>query len=142
MAPNTFKGHIGFNLSQADGTTPYPARYPVYVPTGQSTASAHLSIDSGLPSGSTVRWFSSSGTLDAKGLAPQLGTIDAGTTPYDKLRAVPLGSSFTYVRAAVYDSAGNLYANTQPIFFRPVNGMPAGMSARVDSITPPARRGL
>jgi hypothetical protein len=28
--------------------------------------------------------------------------------------------------------------NTEPIFFRSVSGMPAGMSARVDSITPPS----
>ncbi len=28
--------------------------------------------------------------------------------------------------------------NTEPIFFRSVNGMPAGMNARVDSITPPS----
>ena len=43
------------------------------------------------------------------------------------------------MRAAVYDSAGNLYANTQPIFYRSVSGMPAGMTAHVDSIATAGR---
>lgn len=151
MASNTFTGHIGFNLASSSGTTPYPARYPIYLPASQSSTQAHLGIDGGLKAGETVKWFASSNGALVQApdpnptgktvlFAPPLGTpdtISGTTTAYDQTRAVPLASGFTYVRAAVYDSTGSLYANTQPIFYRSVNGMPAGMSAHVDSIAAP-----
>ncbi|MGN6796724.1 MAG: CBM96 family carbohydrate-binding protein, partial [Gaiellaceae bacterium] len=108
-----------FNLDNS--TAPYPARTPVTVPAGQTTP-VYLNIDGGLPAGSTVKWFSSSGTLDANNLAPQLGPIDATSGSYSGHRDVTLSGAYTYVRAAVYDPAGKLYANTQPIFFRPSGG--------------------
>lgn len=119
MAVGNFTGHIAFNLD--NGAAPYAARTPVMVPAG-ATTTVYLNIDGGLPAGATVKWFSSSGALDANKLAPQLGPIDSTAGSYHGQRSVTLSGAYTYVRAAVYDSAGKLYANTQPIFFRPNGG--------------------
>jgi hypothetical protein len=129
MAPNTFAGRIVFNPDPAS-PSPYPARYPIYVPAGQSSASVHLSISSGLTSGQTVRWVYNSGS----------GIHTITDTPsgagYSTTKSIPLSGSFTYVRAEIRDSAGNLLANTEPIFFEDVSGLPAGTSYHVDSVTP------
>ena len=138
MARGTFTGHTGaFNLDNSN--VPYPARNPVMVAPG-TTTTVYLNIDGGLPSGSTVKWFSSSGTLDANLLAPQLGAPDpaAADGSYHGSREVTLTGTFTYVRAAVYDSAGNLYANTEPIFFRPNSGGGGGGGGGSLSFTPSA----
>jgi len=129
MAPNTFGGTIDFNLD--GGPSPYPARYPVYVPATQTTASVHLSISGGLTSGEHVVWYYSSGGAD------QTITDTISGSTYGATKAIPLSGSFTYVRAAVTSSGGTLVANTEPIFFEDVSGLPSGTSVHVDTFTPP-----
>ena len=152
MAPNNFgSSRIVFNLDPSNGTDPYPARYPVYVPGSQTVATVHLAISGGLTSGETVKFFAlsngpanlvqvpnpnapTSGTTVP--FAPTLATFSVTPPSFDQAVTVPLSGSFTYVRAAVYSSAGKLVANTQPIFFQPVAGLAAGTAVHVDSVTP------
>jgi hypothetical protein len=128
MAPNNFGGRIVFNLDPSS-PSPYPARYPVYVPAGQTSASVHLSISGGLASGQTVRWIYDSGSGD------HTITDTPSGASYNVTKSIPLPGSFTFVRAEIRDSAGNLLANTEPIFFEDVSGLPAGVSYHVDSIS-------
>jgi chitodextrinase len=131
MAPNTFTGQIVFNLD--GGPSPYPARYPVYVPAGQTSASASLAISGGLVAGEKIAWIYSN-----NGGADQTITDTVSGSSYSATKTIPLTGAFTYVRAAVLSSSGALLANTEPIFFEDVSGMTAGTSARVDSITAPS----
>jgi Fibronectin type III domain len=131
-APGNFAGTVVFNL---DGSaSPYPARYPVYVPASQTSANVHLTINGGIGTTQRVRWIYSNA-----GATPNVTDLAAGPTSYNASRTIPLSGAFTYVRAAVITpgSAAPTAVNTEPIFFRSVNGMPAGMNARIDSITPP-----
>jgi len=132
-APGNFGGNVIFNL---DGSaSPYPARYPVYVPSSQTSADVHLNITAGIGSSQRVRWIYSNA-----GATPNVTDLPNGGSSYDASRAIPLSGAYTYVRAAVITpgAAVPTVVNTEPIFFRSVSGMPAGMSARVDSITPPS----
>jgi hypothetical protein len=130
MAPANFGGRIIFNLD--GGPSPYPARYPVYVPAAQTSASASLAINGGLVAGEKVVWIYSN-----NGGADQTITDTVSGSTYSAAKTIPLTGAFTYVRGAVTDSSGGLIANTEPIFFEDVSGMTAGTSARVDSITAP-----
>jgi hypothetical protein len=130
MAPANFGGRIVFNLD--GGPSPYPARYPVYVPAAQTSASASLAISGGLVAGEKVVWIYSN-----NGGADQTITDTVSGSTYSAAKTIPLTGAFTYVRGAVTDSSGGLIANTEPIFFEDVSGMTAGTSARVDSITAP-----
>jgi hypothetical protein len=127
MAPNNFGGRIVFNLDPSS-TSPYPARYPVYVPAGQTSASVHLSVTGGLASGQTVKWIYNSGSGD------HTITDSPSGASYDVTKSIPLSGSFTFVRAEIRDSAGNLLANTEPIFFEDLSGLPPGVSYHLDSI--------
>ena len=129
MARNNFGGRIAFNLDPSSAS-PYPARYPVYVPAGQSSANVHLSISSGLTAGQTVNWVYNSGS------GSQTITDTPSGASYDVTKAIPLSGSFTFVRAEIRDSLGNPLAHTEPIFFKAVSGLPAGMSVHVDSFEP------
>ena len=129
LAPNNFGGQIAFNL---DGSaSPYPGRYPVYVPAGQTSASVHLGITGGLVSGEKVVWYYNSGAGDTA-----ITDTVSGST-YTATKTIPLSGSFTYVRAAVLSSSNTLIANTEPIFFEDVTSLPSGTSLHVDSFTAP-----
>ena len=130
-APGDFSGRVVFNL---DGSTsPYPARYPVYVPSSQANATVDLNISAGIGASQQVRWIYSN-----EGATPNVTDLDVGSS-YAASRAIPLSGAYTYARAAVVTPGASVptAVNTEPIFFRSVSGMPAGMSAHVDSITPP-----
>ncbi|MGN6799153.1 MAG: CBM96 family carbohydrate-binding protein [Gaiellaceae bacterium] len=131
-APGNFNGRVVFNL---DGSSsPYPARYPVYVPSSQTSANVQLAISGGIATGQKVRWIYSNA-----GAAPNVTDLTTGSS-YSAQRTIPLSGAFTYVRVAVVTTgaAAPTAVNTEPIFFESVSGMPAGMNARVDSITPPS----
>jgi chitodextrinase len=126
QAPADFTGRIVFNV---DGDAkPYAARYPVLVPATATGADVHLSISSGLSAGQHVRWITNSGS------GPVTSDIAVTGTSYQEVRRVPLMGSFTYVRAEIRDAGDQLVANTQPIFFRSVTGMPDDKSLHVDSV--------
>jgi hypothetical protein len=129
LAPNNFTGRIVFNL---DGSPrPYPARYPVHVSPTTTSAALNLSISAGLTVGQTVRWIYSSGS--------SVTTIDdsVSATSYNAVKTIPLSGAFTYVRAEIRSSAGALIANTEPIFFQTVAGLPSDKSVHVDAVTAP-----
>jgi Big-like domain-containing protein len=131
MAPANFNGQIIFNL---DGSLhPYPARYPVYVPAGQSSAQVHLNITGGLTTGEKVVWYYNSGSGDTA-----ITDSVSGPGGYTATKTIPLAGSFTYVRAAIHASSGTLIANTEPIFFEDVTALPSGTNVHVDSFTPPS----
>lgn len=128
LAPNNFTGRLVFNT---DGSSrPYPARYPVQVSSSATSATVHLAISGGMASGSIIRWIYNSGSGD------HTTDVPASGASYNADRTIPLSGSFTYARAEVRSSAGALIANTEPIFFRSVAGMPAGDSVHVESVTP------
>ncbi|MBK5330335.1 MAG: PHP domain-containing protein, partial [Ilumatobacteraceae bacterium] len=130
-AVNSFPGRLIFNL---DGSTtePYPARYPVYVPSTQTTRSVHLAVTDGLVSGNKVRWIRN-GTVVA--------TDSTTGSSYDATKTMDLTGNPTYVRAEVLNGAGDVVAVTQPIFFRDVSSLPTGMAASVDQVVTTSGRG-
>ena len=92
-APGNFGGRVVFNL---DGSaSPYPGRYPVYVPSSQSSANVNLNISAGIGSSQQVRWIYSNA-----GATPNVTDLDVGSS-YIGPRTIPLSGAFTYVRAAV-----------------------------------------
>jgi hypothetical protein len=131
LANANFTGRIVFNT---DGSArPYPARYPVYVSPSTLSVTPHLAISGGLVSGQTVSWISySSGAGTTR-----VTDIVSGTT-YNASKVIALSGAFSYVRAELRDAAGNLLANTEPIFYRPVASLTADKSIRVDAVTPPS----
>ncbi len=119
------QGRVIFN-ADSGSQEPYPARYPVYVSSTQTSANVHLVVTGGLKSGYVIRWIRN-GTL--------LATDSTVGTSYDTTEAISLGGAWTYVRAEVRDSDGTLKALTQPIFFVTVPGMPIDKSYYIDSVT-------
>jgi hypothetical protein len=118
------QGRVIFN-KDSSSQEPYPARYPVYVPSTQTSANAHLSVTAGLGSGYTVKWLRN-GTL--------LETDNATGTSYEATKSISLAGSWTYVRAEVRDSSGEIKALSQPIAFVPVSNLPADKSFYIHSI--------
>ena len=74
MAGNSFPGQAIFNVA-AGSLKPYPARYPIFVSSGQTAASVHLKITGGVPSGGRVLWLRNGVTTVAD---------TPGTTSYDR----------------------------------------------------------
>lgn len=130
VAPNNFGGRVAFNLDPSS-LEPYPARYPVYVPEGQTSANVHLAVTGGISRAYTVRWVVN-------------GTVYANDSPagssYDATKAIPLTGTRTYVRAEVVASSGAIRALTEPIVFINGAGLPAGTSIGVDRVATSDRR--
>ncbi|MFL5759066.1 MAG: hypothetical protein ACJ789_04965 [Thermomicrobiales bacterium] len=122
-ARNSFGGRIIFNLDNS--VDPYPARYPVFVPANQASAPVSLAVTGGLRVGDQVRWFSNGG---------QIATDVASGSTYSATKSIPLTGNWTYVRAEVW-SGTTFQGTTQPIFFRDVATMPAGIRFNVDGVT-------
>ena len=125
----TSAGHLSLILNVGTSATePYPARYPLYVPIGQSV-SLHASI-ARIKSGSYVRWVRN-GTI---------GTNEAPTsgTSYEATRTLTLSGSSAYARVEVGTSAtSNADGTSQAITLKPAAiGLPAGMSYHVERVTP------
>jgi hypothetical protein len=131
MARNNFGGRAVLNLDPSS-PDPYPARYPIYVPAGQTSAGVHLSISGGLTAGQTVKWIYNSGSGN------HAISDTASGASYDATKTIPLAGSFTFVRAEVRDAGGKLILNTEPIFFEDVTALPAGMNYHVDTVTAPS----
>jgi hypothetical protein len=122
-ALNTFGGRIILNL---DGSAdPYPARYPVYVPANQTSATVSLTVTAGLHANDQIRWF-------RDGVLVATDTSAGGS--YSTKKSFSLSGAWTYVRGEVW-SGGTLKGTTEPIFFRSVSGMPAGTSFNIDDVT-------
>src|SRR6266487_219240 len=119
------QGRVIFNLDSGS-QEPYPARYPVYVPSTRSSVNVHLSVNGGLQSGYTVKWIRN-GAL--------LATDSIASASYETTKAISLGGPWTYVRAEVRDSGGALKALTQPLVFITIPGLPADKSYYIDSVT-------
>ncbi|MEY2581865.1 MAG: cellulose 1,4-beta-cellobiosidase, partial [Ilumatobacteraceae bacterium] len=130
-AVNNFAGRLVFNLD-GSGTEPYPARYPVFVPSTQTSRNVHLSITSGLVSGYKVRWI-------RNGVA--LATDSTSGSSYNVTKVIDVTGDPTYVRAELLNGAGTVIAVTQPIFFRDVAGLPSGNGASVDQVVTSNGRG-
>ena len=92
----------------------------------------HLNITDDLETDDTIEWI----------LNDSLWLVDP-TSPssYEATKSIPLTSSpFTYVRAQVRRSSGTFRMMTQPIFFRDVASLPAGMHYYVDEVATPNGR--
>ena len=118
------QGRVIFNLDSSS-QDPYPARYPVYMPSTQSSANVHLVVTGGLKSGYIIRWIRNDTLLATE------STVGAS---YERTKVISLGGARTYVRAEVRDPDGTLKGLTQPIFFVTVPGMPADKSYYIDSV--------
>jgi len=126
VARNTFTGRVAFNLDPTSGE-PYPARYPLTVPSSMTSTSVHLEVTSGLSAGDKIVWIRNGAVL---------ATDSASGSSYNVTRSVSLANQdVTYVRAEVQDASGNRIAMTQPIFFRDAASLPAGISLGVDAVT-------
>ena len=132
-----FSSGLALNL-EPGSAEPYPARYPVHVPTTQTSAPVHLAIAGGLRAGQSgrdsIRWLSNG---DSAAATSTIATETASSATYDATKSIPLGGSSTYVRAEVRDPAGKLRAMSQPIFFKRVAGLPDGYSYHVDDVATP-----
>ncbi len=115
-----------FNLDSS--AQPYPARYPLYVASSQSTYPVHLAITGGISSGSNVVWIVNGATL----------ATDAASGSYSQTKQIAISGSSTYVRAELRSSSGLQTAMSEPIMFVPVSGLPSGISYHVDSVSAPA----
>ncbi|HEX5941703.1 MAG TPA: hypothetical protein VFY66_05465, partial [Anaerolineales bacterium] len=128
-------GKVNFNL-QSGLQEPYPARYPVYVPSTLSAINVHLGIPSGISSTHFVNWIVND--------APFATDSVAGSS-YDVMKSIPLGGSSTYVRTEIRLTNANvtnqLRAMTQPIFFKDVPNLPADKRFYVNGITTANGRG-
>jgi hypothetical protein len=124
LAPANFgSNRLIFNL---DGSAaPYPARYPVYIPAAQTTANVHLNVTGGIASGSNVVWV-----VNGAKAAPI-----AASGSYSVTKPVAISGTSTYVRAELRSSSGLQTAMSEPIFFKTVSGLPAGVSFHVDSVS-------
>jgi chitodextrinase len=136
LAKGTFgsQNRVVLNLDGSDD--PYPARHPVFVPSTQASADVQLKITGGLQATDTVTWVvnSTSGGLTRTPVTPGAGSY-AGTF------TVPISGSLTYVRAEVRDAANAVIAITEPIAFKPVGSMPAGMSFHLEGLSTANGRG-
>ncbi|HEY9526959.1 MAG TPA: DNRLRE domain-containing protein, partial [Anaerolineales bacterium] len=119
------QGRLIFNL---DGSSqePYPARYPVYVPGTQTSASVHVRVTGGLRSGYIVRWIRN---------GVRMATDSTSGSTYETTKTIPLDGPWTYVRAEIRDSSGNLKALTQPLMFFSVPELPADKSFYLASVS-------
>ncbi|HEY9529537.1 MAG TPA: hypothetical protein VIR02_20775, partial [Anaerolineales bacterium] len=128
-------GKVNFNL-QSGLQEPYPARYPVYVPSGLSAINVHLGIPSGLSSTHFVNWIVND--------APFVTDSISGSS-YEVMKSIPLVGSSTYVRAEIRltnaSVTNQLRAMTQPIFFKDVTNLPADKRFYVNGVTTSNGRG-
>ncbi len=131
VAPNDSGGRAIFNL---DGSqTPYAARYPTYVSPSQSLANVRFQVSGGVVPGSKLIWTSN---------GQQIGVENVDGPSFDKVKTVPIGGPFTYVRAEVRDPAGLRVWMSQPIFFRDAPSLlPQGMTYNVTRVTTPTGTG-
>ena len=96
LGGHAFTPRIIFNLD-AQSTEPYAARYPVFVPSSQTTANVHLLVTSGLQPGDTIRWIVN---------GSQVGIDQTPGGAYNQSRAITLAQPFTYVRTEVRNASG------------------------------------
>jgi Fibronectin type III domain len=129
VGTSTTRMRILLNVG-ASASEPYPARYPLYVPAGDSVQ-LHATITN-VKSGSLVRWVQN-GTIGA-GLAPTSGTT------YDGNRSVTLTGSSAYARIETGKTAtADADGTSQAIMLKPAaTGVPSGMTYHVERVTPPA----
>ncbi len=130
LGTSTGRLRLLLNLGTTDPTEPYPARYPLYVPTGQPV-NLRASI-TGIKAGTFVRWVQN-GVVGANE-SPTNGTTYAAT------RQLTLSGSSAYARVEVGASATtDPDGTTQAIMLKPAAaGVPAGMTYRLERVTAPA----
>ncbi|MDX6644817.1 MAG: hypothetical protein QOK40_544, partial [Miltoncostaeaceae bacterium] len=126
LAVSAFAGQVVFSPDPASPDA-YPARYPIFVPSTQTIASAHLAISGGIGVGSTVAWITNGGKV--------IATDPTAGASYDAVKQVPVvATPFAYVRAELRDASGIPRAMTEPIIWERVVNLPTGMSAGVDTV--------
>ena len=127
MAPSSFgANHVIFNLDTGS-TAPYPARYPIYLSSAQTSFHVHLAITGGISSGSSVVWITNGATSSS----------DSANGSYNATKSIAISGGSTYVRAELRSSGGLQTAMSEPIFFVPVAGLPSGMSYHVETVSSP-----
>ncbi|MDQ3870350.1 MAG: hypothetical protein M3301_01895, partial [Chloroflexota bacterium] len=136
LGQSNFSAGLAFSLD-ATSSEPYPARYPVYVPAWQSSASVHLAVAGGLNAGDVISWLSNGGSQTTTSV---IARETAARASYAATMSIPLGGSSTYVRVEVRTSSGVLRAMSQPILFRRVL-LPPGLSVSVEGVDTPDGRG-
>ena len=121
-------GKVSFNL-ESGLQEPYPARYPVYVPSTLSAINVHLGIPTGISATRRVDWIRND---------TPFVTDNVSGTSYDVMKSIPLDGASTYVRAEIRVIATEiLHAMTQPILFKDVPNLPADKRFYVNGITTP-----
>jgi len=126
----TVSTHLSFLLNVGTSAAePYPARYPLFVPTG-TTVNLHATL-ANIKSGSYVRWVQN-GVMGANE-APASGS-------YDATKTLTLSGGSAYARVEVGTSGtADADGTSQAIMLKPAaTGLPAGMSYHVERVTPAA----
>jgi hypothetical protein len=128
LGTSTTRTSMLFNTGNA-ASEPYPARYPLFVPSGD-TLNLHVTV-SHVRSGSFVRWVQN-GVMGANENAP------GGN--YSATRSLTMTGSSAYARVEVGKSATvDDDASTQGIMLKPAaSGVPSGMTYHVERVTPPS----
>jgi chitodextrinase len=129
-ARNNFGGRLIFNL-ETTSLEPYPARYPVFVPSSASSVSVHLAVPSGLGSSFRIRWIVND---------VEVALESPSGSSYEATKSISLQHPFTYVRAEVVTTSGSVRAMTQPIFFISSPDLPVDKRFHVDRVVTPDGR--
>jgi hypothetical protein len=128
LGTSTTRMSMLFNVGTS-AAEPYPARYPLFVPAGQSV-SLHVDITR-VKAGSSVRWVQNG----------VIGANEAATGGnYSATRTLTMSGTSAYARVETGTSAtANADSTTQPIMLKPAAaGVPSGMTYHVERVTPPA----
>jgi hypothetical protein len=128
LGTGTSRMSMLFNVGTS-AAEPYPARYPLYVPAGDSVG-LHVAI-TGVRSGSSVRWVQNG----------VIGANEAATAgAYSATRTLTMSGASAYARVEVGTSAtASADGTTEAIVLKPAaTGVPPGMRYHVERVTPPA----
>jgi hypothetical protein len=128
LGTSTTRMSMLFNVGTS-AAEPYPARYPLYVPAGDSV-SLHVDVTH-VKAASSVRWVQNG----------VIGANEAATSGnYSATRTLTMSGSSAYARVEAGTSAtANADATTEAIMLKPAAaGVPTGMRYHVERVTPPA----
>jgi hypothetical protein len=128
LGTSTTRMSMLFNVGTS-AAEPYPARYPLYVPTGDSV-SLHVDVTH-VKAASSVRWVQNG----------VIGANEAATAGnYSATRTLTMSGSSAYARVEAGTTAtANADATTEAIMLKPAAaGVPTGMRYHVERVTPPA----
>lgn len=124
LARNTFRGWF-FLSPWPDISTPYPARYPIFVSNLAQQTTVWLHWEGDIPEGSRIRWICNGQVISEQPVSPS-----AHLSRYQ----LDLTELLTIFRAQLVAPEDQVIALTQPLTFRDITGLPAHHRYLITSI--------